>query len=581
MKAKRARIADPPMAHGASQLISLIEIEPDPNNVRQKMDKAKLQELTESIREKGVIQPILLCPHQGEADSPVRYRIIAGERRYRAATAAGYTEIPAIIWEVKEGEELDLQLIENLQREDVHPLDEALGFERMKEGLQLDVKALAQRLGKDARYIARRLALTALIPAAWQDFRQERITLGHALEICRLTPTIQTDALAQCYETKVVWDEEQRANVMLPDKEKPVRHVRYLQEWITRNVYLNLTDAPFQLEDPNLHPDALTCLACPNRSGYNKMLFADIKEKDTCLNPPCYQDKLRTFVQLQKNALETKSGQPVSYISAYYGGRYEAQEVLSRDEYHLLPKRADRCRFAEQAIYADGAEIGRVKWICREEVCKVHRGRNSVLPGSVNGNGAAPTQDRNRRKQEIFDIKVDEATRLRAFKQALPTYLWPLDRAQLNQVALEFFERIPASDQKTIFKVLGWEEEKTRTFRFQREQLQQELNRMEDHALAQFLMLCSFAHYGANPARTHRVGQSAVVQLCQERGLNHTLLDAEVRLALCPKKYKERHQDYLVLVKQGHPASKPSVCEKLPQAIDDSVAAPLTIQAIA
>lgn len=581
MKAKKARALDTPIAHGASQLIPLEQIEPDPKNVRQKMDKAKLQELTESIKEKGVIQPILLRPHQVEGNSPVRYRIIAGERRYRASQAAGLTEIPTIIWEVKEGEELDLQLIENLQREDVHPLDEALGFERMKEGLQLDIKALAQRLGKDARYIARRLALCELIPEARQDFRQEKITLGHALEICRLALEIQADALAECYESKMVWDEEQQTNILVPDKEKPVRNVRYLQEWIVRNVHLNLTNAPFQLDDANLRSDGLTCLNCPQRSGYNKTLFADIKDKETCLNPPCYQGKLRTFMQLQKAALEAKSHQSVVYISTSYGGRYENEEVFSRDQYQLLPKRADRCRFAEPAICLDGKEIGHTKWICREEACKVHRSSTSVQPGTSNGISTASIQNPSQRKQEIFDIKVDEAARLQIMKESLPTYSWPLERTQLNQVALEFFERIPASDQKTIFKVLGWEVEKTSKLRYDREKLQQELSQMEDHGLAQFLMVCSFAHYGANPARAHRVDQSAVVQLSQERGLNHTLIDAQVRLDLCPKKYKERHQDYLVMVKQGHQAPKPSICEKSSQVISPSVSAPLTIHAMA
>lgn len=584
MKASKAqKTADVPVK-GLSQLIALVEIEPDPNNVRQKMDKAKLKELTDSIQEKGVVQPILIRPHQAEGNSPVRYRIIAGERRYRASLAAGCTEIPAILWEVEEGKELDLQLIENLQREDVHPLDEALGFQRLKEGLQLDVKALAQRLGKDARYIARRLALTELIPEAKQDFRQEKITLGHALEICRLAPEIQTEALVACFETEVVWEEEQKRNISIPDKERPVRHVRYLQEWIVKNVQLSLTDAPFQLEDPALHPDGLTCLDCPNRSGYNKTLFADIKDKDTCLNPPCYQNKLRTFVQFQKTAIEAQTGKPVPYFSTFYGKRYETQEILSRDAYQLLPKRADRCRFAEQAIGVDGPDLGRVKWICAEQTCTEHWQRASALAQSHHtGNGKTGSQppDRERRRQEIFEIKIEEEARHRVMKEALSTYTWPLERTQLNAIAVEFFARIPHSDQKTIFKVLGWEQDKTTRLRYDPAQLREALTQLDDASLAQFLMLCSFAHYGANPARTHQVSQAAVLQLSQERGLNHTLIDAQVRLELCPKKYKEQHQNYLALVKQGQAAKKPLVCERTPPPTPSASNASSTLTATA
>lgn len=574
MKAKKS--ADSVVAIGLSQLIPLVQIEPDPNNVRQHLDKAKLKELTDSIREKGVMQPILLRPHPSEANSPVRYRIIAGERRYRASEAAGLAEIPAIIWQVAEGEVLDLQLIENLQREDVHPLDEALGFQRMKEGLQLDVKTLAARLGKDVRYIARRLALTELILEARKDFRQEKITLGHALEICRLAPELQTEALAACFERTVVWDEEQGQNVSTPDKERPARHVRYLQEWIVQNVQLSLTDAPFQLDDPALHADGLTCLDCPQRSGYNKTLFADIKDKDTCLNPPCYQNKLRTFVQLQKTALEAKTGKPVPYFSVHYGHRYEAKEILSRDAYQLLPKRADRCRFAEQAIGIDGAELGRIQWICAERTCTEHWQRANGTPAThASGNGKASSQppDRERRRQEIFEIRVEEETRQRVMKEALATYTWPLERAQLNSIADEFFRRILPSDQKTICQVLGWEADKTRTLRYTPAQLWERLTQMDDVGLTQFLMLCSFAHYGANPARTHQVSQAAVVNLSQERGLNHTLIDAQVRLDLCPKKYRARHQDYLAAIKQGRSVSKPTITGRSPQ-ITEATSAP-------
>lgn len=572
---------DLPVTTDEFRLLPLEQLELDPNNVRQTLDKAKLKELAESIGQHGVLQPILVRPHEGAADSPIRFRVIAGERRYRAAQMAGLTEIPALIRTLNPAEEgADLQMIENLHREDVRPLEEALGFQRMKEGLHLDVKGLAQRIGKEARYIARRLALVDLIPAAKQDFRREKITLAHALELCVLAPEIQAEALTVCYEVKHEWDEEHQVSLPVPDKDKPVRHVRYLQEWIVQNVHLNLAQAPFPLDDPNLRTDQRTCLACPHRSGYNKTLFADIKEKDICLNPACYQGKLRTFLQLQKTALEAKHGEPVMYLSTYYGQRYETADILTRDQYLLLPKRADRCRFAEPAVCIDGPALGRTQWICREEACKIHRSQFTSLPKSTNGTTTISALDRSQRKQEIFDLKVAEEVRLRVMQEALPTYTWPLSRPQLTQIALEFLARIPDSDRKTIRKVLGQEEDHTRKLRYDREELRQRFHNLTDDELAQFLMLCSFAHYGANPARVHAIDQNAVIALSQECGVNYRLIDAQVRLERCPKKYRERHQDYLTLVKLGQPAPKPWVCEQAPQA-KLSEAAPLSLHATA
>src|SRR5206468_2057377 len=105
-----------------------------------------------------------------------------------------------------------------------HPLDEAEGFRRFKEELKLDLRAIAQRVAKDTRYVARRLALTNLIAEAREDFRRELITLAHALEICRLAPEIQTHALAACYESTTAFNRKQQTDELVPDKTRPARH---------------------------------------------------------------------------------------------------------------------------------------------------------------------------------------------------------------------------------------------------------------------------------------------------------------------------------------------------------------------
>lgn len=549
---------------GVSRLIPLSEIEPSPDNARKSFNEKKLAELVASIKQDGLWQPILVREMTAaQADGP-KYRIVFGERRFRAATLAGLLEIPAYVKAMGETEALSAQLVENLQREDVHPLDEAEGFLRLKEELKLDVRGIAKRVAKDARHVARRLALTNLIGEGKEDFRKEYLTLAHVLEICRLAPEIQTEALAACYEVKSVQNKTRDGYDFVPDKTRPARHVRHLQDWLSANVHLNLQNAPFKLDDARLREDGLTCTECPQRTGRDKLLFADIKSSDTCLNPLCFQAKRQQFVQLTKAAVEAKQqGKPAVLISDRYSSSAAGGDLLGRDQYQILPKKADRCAYAEQSVQADGGEIGQVKWICREPGCKDHLGR--VRESRSYSSGSAPSaslpEERHERKQELFDLKVDEAVRKRVMGEALNAFAWPLDRKHLNEAVKEFFRRIPASDQKTVCEVFGWNEETAGRVRFDGEAVLQELARLDDNQLARFLMLCSFAHYGANPDQHRRVDQRAVVQLSEACGVNHTLIDAQVRAELSPKKYRDTHQAYLKTVQSGQPASKPLVYE--------------------
>lgn len=543
---------------GAFLLIALGEIELSPTNTRQIDDKS-LADLAASIRQNGVLQPILVRPIEA---GQTKYQIVAGERRFRAAGLAELKEIPAQVRAMSDDEALSLQIIENLQREDLHPLDEAESFRRLREAMGVTVREMAQRVAKDARYVARRLSLTNLIEEGREDFRKERITLAHSLEICRLAPEIQIAALTACYETKTVESREGEGYDYVADKARPARHVRYLQDWLMRNVHLNLQTARFQLDDTRLREDGLTCVNCPQRTGRDRLLFADIKSGDTCLNPLCFQAKLQQFVQITKAEVEVKQSKPAALISTYYGSNAESVEALGVDQYQVLEKKADRCEFAEKAVTADGTEVGKIKWICREADCKDHLGRvreprqySSSVPS-----GTTSPEQRHERKQELYDLKVDEIVRKRVMGEAIKTFGWPLNRAHLNEAVKEFFRRIPSSDQQTICEVFGWSEQEK--LWLDDDAVLKEITQLDENQLAQFLMLCSFAHYGSNRDQNRRVDQSAVVKLSQERKVNHMLIDAEVRAELCPKKYKDAHNAYLEAVRAGKTAEKPVVYEQ-------------------
>ncbi|HEY0172362.1 MAG TPA: ParB/RepB/Spo0J family partition protein, partial [Pyrinomonadaceae bacterium] len=434
----------------------------------ERFKRSKLLGLADSIRAAGgLIQPLIVRGISDPARPGKQYEVVAGERRYRAAELAELAEVPCVVTTLGEADALQVQLIENLQREGLHPLDEARSFLRLKKESELDVIEIALRVGKPAREVARTLALNDLIKEGKQDYRKGRITLGHALEICVLTPEVQRRALAACYETLIVPREGGGFDAE-PDKSQPARSVRYLQTWLEKNVRLNLRAAPFKTSDARLRADGLTCAECPNRTGHNKLLFADVQGADTCLDPGCFNGKVQALIQITSAALDAKRQDetPAPVVSPFYNTSttVEGRELLTRSQYESVE--GERCEFAEQAVYAEGNQTGKAALICREATCKDHlgrvRGHASVAVSSGAGGGQqAQGEDakRKERKQELFDIKVDEAVRLRVMAEAVKTFGFPFDRPTLNMVALAHFRRIPTNDQRTIITVYGLSEE--------------------------------------------------------------------------------------------------------------------------
>ena len=154
--------------------IRLSEIEPNPRQPRQDFDPLALEELAQSIRENGVITPITLRK-TGET-----YQIIAGERRWRASRLAGLTEIPAIVLDVDEQTAYALALIENLQREDLNPMEEAEGYRRLTEELGLTQEQAALRVGKSRPAVANALRLLGLPESVALLLREKQLSAGHA-----------------------------------------------------------------------------------------------------------------------------------------------------------------------------------------------------------------------------------------------------------------------------------------------------------------------------------------------------------------------------------------------------------------
>jgi len=173
--------------------IPLDRISPNPDQPRMTFDEEALAELAASITEHGVLQPILVRP----TDEFQRYQLVAGERRWRAARAAGLHEIPALIENLDDETALEIGIIENLQREDLSPLEEAMIYDRMTHEHGYSVRRLAQKLGKDKGYIENRLRLAGAPTEIKQLVSLRKDTLSHAYELLKVEDPKKRRRLAE------------------------------------------------------------------------------------------------------------------------------------------------------------------------------------------------------------------------------------------------------------------------------------------------------------------------------------------------------------------------------------------------
>ena len=197
-KGLSALIPDAPPAAASGPLeVDIDRLSPNELQPRMQFDDAKLEELARSIKDKGIIQPILVRPLAGGA-----YRIIAGERRWRAAQRAGLLKVPVVVREVADGSDqqlLELALIENIQRENLNPVDEAIAYQRLADQFSLTQEQIAAAVGKDRSSVANFMRLLKLPDEVRADLAAGSITMGHARTLLSLP-----DAAAQRHAAREV-----------------------------------------------------------------------------------------------------------------------------------------------------------------------------------------------------------------------------------------------------------------------------------------------------------------------------------------------------------------------------------------
>jgi ParB/RepB/Spo0J family partition protein len=269
-------------------------------NPRKTFTPAALEELTNSVRTHGVLQPIVVRP-LAKPDGLAAWELVAGERRWRAAKAAGLEVMPAVVHNLTDVEALEVQVVENLQREGLHELEEAEGYEALgKVGRTVD--EIATKVGKSRGYVYMRLKLLALGPDARKAFREGKIPATVAVLLARI-PVLSVQSAA------------------LQDVTRggECASFREAQGLITRTYMLKLVEAPFNRDDAKLHAKAGACGPCPKRTGNTPELFGDVKNADVCTDPVCFAAKRAAHfaavrAQAEADGLKVVSGKAAKAI---------------------------------------------------------------------------------------------------------------------------------------------------------------------------------------------------------------------------------------------------------------------------
>ena len=181
-----------PLEKSAYQLLPIYKVEPNPDQPRQDFDEEELQALADSITVHGIIQPLTVREMPNGY-----YQIIAGERRWRAARMADLSDVPAVIIEADDKKAMELALIENLQRQDLNPLEEALGYQTLMNEYGLTQEEAAGRVGKSRPAVANALRLLGLCPEVQERVRKGELSAGHARAILQLKSEKKQQEAAQ------------------------------------------------------------------------------------------------------------------------------------------------------------------------------------------------------------------------------------------------------------------------------------------------------------------------------------------------------------------------------------------------
>ena len=351
----------------------------------------QFDELVASITEKGVLVPVLARKRESTKNDGL-FEVIAGNRRLRAAWTAGLKEIPAQLVEMTDDEAREAQIVENLQRQDVHPLEEGEAYRQLIEDGGKTVKDVAVKVGKSESYIRQRLFLTNLSPKSQKFYRGGEWPDSLMALVAKLSPKNQDTLI----------DKIGGQNYDLAD----------LKEYIQEHFSDALANQPW-LKDASIAKIVGPCKECPpNRAA----LFGNIKDGQ-CTDLRCWERKMKRYF----DSVVEQDPETVLISSSY--GKPDRANVLSKSQYELIGNKK-KCDFAAKGLMVDGSFIGKTIPICFDKACKEHRSNDSeYAPSGKEMAKRKKEREQDEARREKFDAAIAES---------LLRVKWPLSEKHLD-----------------------------------------------------------------------------------------------------------------------------------------------------
>lgn len=403
-RSNESRESEPRSPKPALQMLPVSKLVPTPDNRRRPISNASVESLAKSMAREGVLQPVVVRPHPTKRGF---FEIRAGERRWRAAKLANLTHLPAMIRTLDDQSALSVTIAENLQRQNLHPLEEAatiqLAFER-----EYDPKAIASQLGRSVQYIARRASLTRL-SKRWQsailapDSDASRLSPAHLELIARL-PADTQDILCED-DFRVVFG-------------RGMPSVADLRRMLDGAMH-SLKAMPWKPDDDTLDPEAGACTMCAKRSGRQPLLFdaeegggngidasagnGKLSKFDRCLDPTCYDGKLGAHLARCEQTLRTSQPKlqlvQVTYERLRPGTAKAFGDRVQRTSDPMFIKAKGRINVPVMPV--DGPKAGRLMFM-----------------QAARDNGGAKPKGKAERPQSPAAIQADRKARLSRRREA-------------------------------------------------------------------------------------------------------------------------------------------------------------------
>ena len=521
---------------------------------RERFTDESLITFGESIKETGgIINPITVR-RKGD-----KFQIIAGERRWRGTEKAGFATIPAIVKDISDEQQLKIHIKENLDREDLHPMDEAYTYEIIQQTYGYDDEQLAQHVAKDIAYVKTRLKLNKLQKEVQAAFERNDLLIGHALEIGKYPVESQNEIMQLAFTNDAL------------------KSVKNFRESIAKNFLRQLEKAPFSTTAENLRKDRLPCVKCPARTGAEQNLFGEtVGEKDCCMNPVCWagKEEMSIFrkreevlaadfgVDISKPKEVTKNLSKVPLISNdyYVYDRDKPKEgYIGYHDYIEIKSKKTDCKYSRRGIYFNGNRKGEVITFCNSSSCPTHAKKSAREKSAMTEEQIeAELQKKRARREEILDAKVGEPVRVEVLRQAVAQFdgdhrvydlpnaadyllewLWRTWEMQCN------FSSRTAGLIRDLMNVKAFGREMWRNHRADVEALNE-----DQKAKLHFLLLA--AHKGEIDVNYGNYkDQTEILQIAEDFGINYKLLDARERAKHISKKNMPEYKKYLDAVEAG------------------------------